>query len=146
MLIFLILVVAELYISYDGKIVVVINSTNFDGNGCSNIPLECFCYGGEIESSNHVFEHNQFLFKSTNFLNYSYAFDLRTNGKAIVELSNVNVYNNDLNGISITSSEVTNVSMVILNITSATFVNGYGLSVDVDTVIISSATFIQSGI
>ena len=138
-----------LYISYDADIVVTINNSKFNGSGCTD-ESGYDCNGVWIEPSNDVFKFNRFLFKNTNFSNYDIGLNLRTSDeKAVIELFNVYVYNNDL-GVNIQRIQrngSTNDSSSIVYVLSATFINNYdgALVVDhADTVNISSATFINN--
>ena len=130
-----------LYISYDAYTVIAINNSKFDGT----------CNGVSIEPSNNITGFNRFLFKNTNFSNNYCGLDLSTQSsgeKEIIELFNVNAYNNKF-GVSMHmngASTYTSFSGTVI-ISSAAFVNNYlsGLVVrSFDTVNISSATFINN--
>ena len=140
-----------LHISYTANTIITIKDSMFDGNGCTDIESSCVCFGVWIESNNNNVECSQFLLENTIFSNYTYglSFDISV-GNAVITLLNVYVYNNALGGVSIGSekNKGANNSFVSLNISSATFIdNEPALHVDyADTVIISSATFIQNSI
>ena len=132
-----------LYISYDIKITVTINNSKFDANGCHfNILTGCYCIGAVIKSGNDNFEHNQFLFENTNFSNYSTGLSLTITTivkKSVIELLNVNVYNND-HGIKVLVRGGANNYAGIVIILSSSFINNDHLSIHADTVNVSSTT------
>ena len=133
-----------LYISYDADIVVAINNSKFNGSGCTD-ESGYDCNGVWIEPSNNVFKFNRFLFKNINFSNYDVGLNLSTNGeKVVTELSNVYVYNNQY-GIFIQLDRWNNDSSVIVDVYSAAFMNNFPVVENVDTVNISSATFVNNG-
>ena len=136
-----------LYISFDANIVVAISSSRFNGNGCTvTAVVGCDCSGVWIEPSNDAVEFSWFLFKTTNFSNYGFGLNLGISGKnAVVELFDVNVYNNHY-GIMIQMNGGTNDSSCTVDVLSATFVNNLFVSlyvVNAGTVNISTATFIN---
>ena len=156
-----------LYISFDANIVVAISSSRFNGNDCAVNAVRCACSGVRIEPSNDAVEFSWFLFKTTNFSNYNYGLHLNASSKnAVVELFDVNVYNNDYGiiiqmtgGTSDSSCTVDVLSATFVNnpssflavdyadavnISSAIFLNNYGVLINANAISVSSATFINS--
>ena len=128
---------AGLYISSNAQIVLTMNNSKFDSNGCMLNMSEvyiCPAYGAVINSSNNVSEFNQFLFENTNFSNNSNGIYLNTCVEnAVIESFNVNVCNSTVYGIYIVESGGTNDSVSNISLSFATFINNVcSLSITVD--------------
>ena len=151
-----ILLVEGFTFSYDTTTVVAINNSTFDGDGLAPLSASgCYYRGIWIESSDGISEFNQFLFNNVNISNYAFGLHLNTSGeKALIELSSVNVHDNDYGIVIYNDTEdiVVHVNRSISNssstvdLSSVTFRNNVNaLTVNrVDNVIISFATFIDN--
>ena len=141
---------AGLYISFKAQIILAVNDTRFDDNGCGvNTSRLCVAsyYSAQIVSSNGVSKYSQFSFKNTNFSYNSNGLSLTAGGEIL--LFNVNAYSNTNFGIYIKMEENTEMYSSHISVSSATFVNNadafflyaesHDLKIDVDRSTFSNA-------
>ena len=145
-------VCSGLFISYKTQIVLVINGSNFDGDGCTFGPDQIHpCFGVVLDSlaGQRVFKSDQFLIQNTNFSNNYFGLFLNTSAaNAVLDLLNVKVKNVVENGIFVQMGGGTNDSAGTVSISSATFIDidAYALFIIADSIRISSAAFVECGV